>query len=113
MRHGRQKKAPGAHGRTTTGLGIYCHLVRNNLQEKILIQASSKKAPSPLHAEASTLVLATRIADALQLDQVTFLTDNQILARAAAATKISDVHVPWELRIQIGEYKKASDQIQS
>lgn len=103
------KKVPGALGITSTGIGIFCHLQRNNGEEKILIQASTScKAPSPLHAETAGLLLAINIAESLQIHQVTFLTDNLTLAKAAAATKIWDNEVPWELRKQIADYHKAS-----
>jgi hypothetical protein len=40
------------------------------------------------------------------------LTDNHTLAKAAAANKISDKQVPWELREQIANYQKASRNIE-
>ena len=103
------KKVPGALGTILTGIGIFCHLQRNNGEEKILIQASTtSKAHSPLHAESAGLLLAVNIAERLQVQQVTFLTDNLTLAKAAAATTILDKEVPWELRKQISDYHKAS-----
>ena len=107
------KKAPTDTGRTTTGIGVFCHLCHQEGEMKILIQASIPKSPSPLLAEAIALVFAANLAIQLNISQVTFLTDNLILARAAAADKISDGVVPWELREQIAQYKKASRQINS
>jgi hypothetical protein len=72
----------------------------------ILIQASTDKAPSPLHAEALALLLAATIADRLQASQVTFLTDNLILSRAAVAVKTTDPQVPWEIREKIANYSR-------
>jgi hypothetical protein len=47
------RKIPGTQGTLSTGIGIFCHLQRQNTEEKILIQASATStAPSPLHAEA-------------------------------------------------------------
>ena len=113
MLRGKQKKAPTDTGRTTTGIGVFCHLCHQEGEMKILIQASIPKSPSPLLAEAIALVFAANLAIQLNISQVTFLTDNLILARAAAADKISDGVVPWELREQIAQYKKASRQITS
>ena len=114
------KKAPTDTGRTTTGIGVFCHLCHQEGEMKILIQASIPKSPSPLLAEAIALVFAANLAIQLNISQATFLTDNLILARAAAADKISDGVdkisdgvVPWELREQIAQYKKASRQITS
>jgi alpha-D-ribose 1-methylphosphonate 5-triphosphate synthase subunit PhnH len=73
----------------TTGLGVYCQLPRHNSEKKILIQASTAKALSPLQAEAPAL-LAARIAEKIEAQGVTFLTANLILARAASSPKITD-----------------------
>jgi hypothetical protein len=75
---------------------------------KILIQASTLPAPSPLHAEALALILAAKIAAALQLSQPTFLTDNLSLARAAAANSLTDPQVLWEIRNLVAEFKQVS-----
>jgi hypothetical protein len=107
------KKIPGAQGIISTGLGVFCHLQRQNGEEKILIQASTlKKAPSSLIAEAIGLSLGAELANKIGLHHITFLTDNLTLAKAAAANKISDKQVPWELREQIANYQKASRNIE-
>jgi hypothetical protein len=107
------RKSPGVQGRVTTGLGVYCQLIRQNAEEKVMIQASTSKAHSPLLAEALALFLATQIAVQVQAIGVTFLTDNLTLAKAAASPTLSDAQVPWELRQQIAEYKKASEELNS
>jgi hypothetical protein len=82
------KNVPGTQGTVSTGIGVFCH--RQNIEEKILIQASaSSMAPSPLHAEALGLLLGSQIAMKLKAQKVTFLTDNLTLAKAAAAKTIS------------------------
>jgi hypothetical protein len=102
-------KIPGATGRISTGLGVYCHLNRHYFEEKVLIQASVKNtSPSPLHAEALGLNLAAHIARNTGIQEVNFFTDNLTLAKAAASNSISGDHVPWELRHQIATYQKAS-----
>jgi hypothetical protein len=62
--------------------------------------------------EETALRLTAQVAEQLQVQQVTFLTHNLTLVRAAAARKISDVQVPWELREQIVQYKRASTNLQ-
>jgi hypothetical protein len=106
------RKAPGSQGRIATGMGVFCQFPHSTGENKVLIQASSPKLPSPLHAEAAALLLAAKFAEKLNASPVTFLTDNLILARAAASEKITDFSVPWELREQIAHYKKASTNIQ-
>jgi hypothetical protein len=107
------KKVPGSQGRVHTGLGVYCQIQQSQLMATILIQASTDKAPSPLHAEALALLLAATIADRLQASQVTFLTDNLILSRATAVVKTTDPRVPWEIREQIANYKQVSRGLQT
>jgi hypothetical protein len=75
-------------------------------------QASTVLAPSPLHAEACALLLAPTIARLLQLQQVTFLKDNLLLAMFAAARKIDADHVNWEIREAVANYIQVSHQLQ-
>jgi hypothetical protein len=56
------KKIPGSQRNISTGLGIFCDLHRQSIEEKILIQASTlSQAPSPLHAEAMGLSIAAQM----------------------------------------------------
>uniref|UniRef100_A0ACD5U6V3 Uncharacterized protein n=1 Tax=Avena sativa TaxID=4498 RepID=A0ACD5U6V3_AVESA len=107
------KKVPDSQERILTGLGVYCQIQHDHTKATVLIQASTAKAPSPLHVEAMALLLASQIAEQLKTPQVTFLTDNLTLSRAAAATKTTDTQVPWELREHIAVYKNASKELQS
>ena len=68
-------------------------------------------APSSLQAEALALLLAATLANLLQLQHVTFLTDNLTLAKAAAALKTADQQVPWEIRQHIAQYKLVSQEL--
>jgi hypothetical protein len=94
-----------------TGIGLYCQLLRQNREETIMIQASTAQPSSPLLAETAALLLASKIASQLQAQGVTFLTDNLILAKAAATSSVTNEQVPWELRQQIADYKRASEQL--
>jgi hypothetical protein len=64
--------------------------------------------PSTLQAEACALLLGAKVAVLLKLQQVTFLTDNLSLAKAAATSTTSDPQVLWEIQHLIAEYKEAS-----
>jgi ribonuclease HI len=108
------KEVPGLQGISSTGIGVYCQIVRQGVEENILIQAASiEKTLSPLHAETMGLILAAQLAEKLNIKQITFLTDCIVLAKAAAAPNISDKHVPWELRKQIADYKKESRNLEA
>jgi hypothetical protein len=105
-------KIPGSQGTIQTGLGVYCELQQEQLKTKIQIQASTSKASSPLHVEAIAILLAAKIANSLQIQQVTFLTDNLTLARAAASKRATDPHVPWEIREQIAIFMQSNRNIE-
>jgi hypothetical protein len=80
-------KIPGRDDSQATGIGLFLH-----------DSSLAEQAPTPFHADAAALLLATKVARSLQLQQVTFLTDNLSLARASATNSISAQQVPWELR---------------
>uniref|UniRef100_A0ACD5YVP5 Uncharacterized protein n=1 Tax=Avena sativa TaxID=4498 RepID=A0ACD5YVP5_AVESA len=84
-------KSPGAEGRATTGLGVFCDLKHGLHPTIVLIQA--------------------KIAYLLQIQHVTFLTDNMSVARAAATIKPTDQQVPWEIRQHIAQYKQVSKEL--
>jgi hypothetical protein len=84
------KKNLSSKEKETTGLGVYCQIQQDNLKATVLLQATAGRTPSPLHAEALGLLLAAKIAQIMQVNQITFLTDNLMLAKAAAASSYSD-----------------------
>jgi ribonuclease HI len=103
----KKKRSPGL-ARVVTGLGIFCQFQEEQSSTKIFIQASTTTASSSLQAEACALLVGAKVASLLQLKQVTLLTDNLCLAKAAATTTTSDPQVLWEIRYLIAEYKQAS-----
>jgi hypothetical protein len=105
----RKNNTTGAQELQKTGIGIFCQFLRQGREETIMIQASTIQPSSPILAEAAALLLASKIAAQVQEQGVTFLTDNLALAKAAAARSVTDKQVPWELREQIADYKKASE----
>lgn len=109
MQHGKKRRSLNSQENLRTGIGLYCQLLRQNREETIMIQASTAQPSSLLLAETVALLLASKIASQLQAQGVTFLTDNIILAKAAAASSVTNEQVPWELRQQIADYKRASE----
>jgi hypothetical protein len=67
-----------AAGQKRAGLGIFMY--HPTRKEKLFIKAQLPLCESVLMAEAAALALAAKIASFLQIDEITFLTDNQILA---------------------------------
>jgi hypothetical protein len=80
------KKVPGLQGAAATGIGVYCHLQEHGTSTMVFVQASTEKMPSVLQAESTALLLAASVDNALNLQEVTFLTDNSTLAAAVAST---------------------------
>jgi hypothetical protein len=66
-----------------------------------------------LQAETLALLLASSAASLLQLHHANFLTDNQSLASAAAASSTTDPQVLWEIRPHIAIFKQVSQELAS
>lgn len=107
----KKRNSPDAQENERTGIVLFCQFLRQNREETIRIQASTAQPSPPLLAEAAALLLASKIAAQVQAQGITFLTDNLTLAKAAAASSVTDKQVPWELRQQIANYKRASEQL--
>jgi ribonuclease HI len=105
------RKVPGMANRIATGIGIYCDLQEQNNNATIFIQASTSTTRSVLQAEATALLLATKIVSHLGLQKVTFLTDNSSLAKAAASTCASGPQVFWEIRSHIADYLQVTQSL--
>jgi ribonuclease HI len=105
----KKRKSQDTQGDAKTGIGLYCQFCRHDHEETVMIQASTSHSSSALLAEAAALLFATKIATQVQTQGVTFFTDNLTLARAASATAVTNTQVPWELRQQIADYKRASE----
>ena len=105
-------KILGSSTKTGTGIGVFCHIPGDQTITNVFVQASIPMAPSPLQAEASALLLAATIAKLLQLQQVTFLTDNSSLAKAAASRTLSSTQVQWKIRQHVAKYFQITHQLQ-
>ena len=91
------KLSEGAHS-APAGIGIFIQMENNQHCKHIYISAMSPPASSPLQAEAFGLLLATKLADMLQLQEPRFYTDSSILASAAAASNIIAAPSHWMIR---------------
>lgn len=95
-----------------TGIGIHIQGFEHSDGYNVMIQASTTIASSPLQAEALALLLAAHIANLLNIGQVSFLTDNLTLARAAAQRSISLTKANWEIRKELAEYVLVTKKLQ-
>lgn len=99
---------PGADCLQATGIGVY---IRSDLaggDYSVMIQASAPQASSAFQAEAKALLLAATLAHILQIQCPTFLTDNQVLARVAAARKLDHPLMRWDTRDTIADFLQAT-----
>lgn len=75
---------------------------------QIFVSAISPPVSSVLQAEAFGLLLAAKLADLMQLQEVTFFTDNATLAKAAADHNLLDAPGHWEIRPQLANVFNSS-----
>ncbi|SPT17811.1 unnamed protein product [Triticum aestivum] len=76
----------------------------------IMIQASTDSAASPLVTEALALQFAAKVACRLQLQRITFLTDNLSLAKVVASRDINSPIITWRCRQPISEFFQDTSQ---
>jgi ribonuclease HI len=107
----KNRKIPGRAGSQATGIGLFLQCQISQTSCKVMIQASTDHVPSSLQAEAEALLLAAKVAHQLQLQRVTFLTDNLALAKAASSKSILDQQVPWEIRDRLVSFFQISAQL--
>ncbi|KAM0904360.1 hypothetical protein ACQ4PT_018069 [Festuca glaucescens] len=89
--------------RSKAGLGVFMQWNNDDNKRGIFIEATSM-ADSPLQAEAHALELAAQVAQAMDVQEPKFLTDNQVLAEAAS--KRNPVKFPghWTIRPHLHRY---------
>lgn len=86
-------------GATTTGIGIFVQLEEQQHQGNISIAATGVHVTSPLQAEALALLAAAQIATkVVTTGEITFFTDNQVLAKAADSRDLQNKPGHWEIR---------------
>jgi hypothetical protein len=91
-------KLQQGHSSAPAGIGIFIQMEHGQHCKHLYVSAMSPTASSALQAEAFGLVLATKIADLLNLQEPHFYTDSSILASAAAATSIVNAPGHWAIR---------------
>jgi hypothetical protein len=89
------------------GIGVFIQVQNNQHIQQLHISAMSPPASSPLHAETFGLLLATRLAEILKIQDPHFLTDCSVLALAAKATDILSAPGPWDNRPLIAEIQNS------
>ena len=80
------------------GIGIIIQIQDNQHCQQIHIAALSPPAHSPLQAEAYGLLLASKLADLLHIQEPHFFTDCSILKSAASTTSILNAPGHWIIR---------------
>jgi hypothetical protein len=72
------------------------------------VAALSPPASSPLQAEAFGLLLATKLAELLRLQEPQFYTDCLVLASAAATEDITKAPGHWSIRPLLAEIQRSN-----
>ncbi|XP_047091476.1 uncharacterized protein LOC124703290 [Lolium rigidum] len=91
------KKSTG-NERNQAGLGIIITMRDNQHLKQLHVSALSPPASTPLQAETYGLLLATRIADILQIQEPHFYSDSLVLTLAAKSQTVFDAPGHWENR---------------
>ena len=110
----RCSKVPGLpNGSVATGIGVFLKFVQGNKYVDVQVQASAPTTTSPIQAEALSLLLAAKITQLLQVAQLTFLTDNISLAKAAATRSVCADSTPWAIRAPLADFFRVTDDLHS
>jgi hypothetical protein len=80
------------------GLGVIITMQNNRHLQQIHVSALSPPTSSPLQAETYGLLLATKLADLLQVQNPHFYTDCSVLASAARSPTVFATPGHWENR---------------
>ena len=94
--------------KSIAGLGVIIHIQDNQHLQELHISAISPPASSPLQAETYGLLLATKLADILQVQDPHFYTDSLVLALAAASPTLFDAPGHWENRPYLAAIRSSS-----
>jgi hypothetical protein len=88
---------PGAD-KSRAGISVIIHMQDNQHLQQLHVSALSPPASSPLQAETYGLLLATKLAEILQIQDPYFYTDSLVLASAAASPTVFKAPGHWENR---------------
>ncbi|CAN6232747.1 unnamed protein product, partial [Urochloa humidicola] len=92
------------------GLGIVIQGPPHSTLRNVFIQAITDSALNPLHAEANSLTLASTIIKALQLTQVQYMTDSQLLASNLQKQDPVSQAADWRIRHLLADFLCNSEQ---
>jgi len=96
-----------------TGIGVFIlSSPRHSLSSGYFFQVAIPRILEPLEAEGWALLLGARLAAALNLQVVNFLTDNEILADAAKRRSSCQYPGHWSLRHIIAEFAEITEGMQ-
>jgi ribonuclease HI len=94
----RQAGAQSGADKSRAGIGVIIHMQDNQHLQQLHVSALSPPASSPLQAETYGLLLATKLAEILQIQDPYFYTDSLVLASAAASPTVFKAPGHWENR---------------
>lgn len=101
--------SPGHDGQlASAGLGLFIRFDDDRACSQIYISAVSPPISSAIQAEAFGLLLATKVAEVLQIQRATILTDNAVLAAAAASQDLLNAPGHWTIRPQLADIASSS-----
>lgn len=92
------RKISGFAGAEATGIGVFIRDETLGNKCSIMIQAATDLTSSVFQAEAKAFQLAATLVQFLNIDRVTFLTDNQLLAKVAASRRLDHPLMHWDTR---------------
>jgi ribonuclease HI len=89
------------------GLGVIIHFQENEHLRQLQVSALSPPVSSPLHAETYGLLLATKLADLLQVQDPRFYTDSAVLVSAAKTASVFATQGNWEIRPELAAIRSS------
>ena len=87
-----------AHTPKQARIGVFIQVQNNDRIHQLHLAAMSPMASSPLQAETFGLMLATRLAEKLNVEDPHFFTDCSMLVSAVKETDILSAPGPWDNR---------------
>ncbi|CAM0874946.1 unnamed protein product [Alopecurus aequalis] len=90
------------------GIGVVIQVEQNQHFRQLHLSALSPPALSVLQAEAFALLLAIKLADVLQLQEVGFFTDSLLLVKAVSAGDCISETGHWVIRPQLAAIRASS-----
>ena len=91
-----------------TGIGVYIKVNMQGKECRIMIQASAPFASSAFQAETQALALAGMVAQYLQIQRPSFLTDSKNLAKVAASRSLNHPLLHWDSRDMLADFYQAT-----